>query len=120
MFQVHVSPVLRTPHLHTVLQVRSHQHRLEGEDHLPSPVGHVSFDAAQDVVGLLVCKSTLLAHVLLAVHQYLQVLFCKAALNPFISQLVLIVEVAATEVQDLSLGFAGSRDVLSGPLFKPV
>ena len=103
MFQVHVSPVLRTPHLHTVLQVRSHQHRLEGEDHLPSPVGHVSFDAAQDVVGLLVCKSTLLAHVLLAVHQYLQVLFCKAALNPFSPQFVLTGMVAMTQLQNLAL-----------------
>ena len=28
--QVHVSPALRTPHLDTVVQVRSHQHKAEG------------------------------------------------------------------------------------------
>jgi len=29
--QVHISPVLRTLHLDMALQVRSHQHRVEGE-----------------------------------------------------------------------------------------
>ena len=33
--QVHVSPVLRTPYLDPVLQVRSQQYRTEGQDHLP-------------------------------------------------------------------------------------
>jgi len=51
--QVHVSPVLRAPHLDTVLQVRPHQRRVEGQDHLPRPAGHASSDAAQDTVGFL-------------------------------------------------------------------
>ena len=46
--QVHVSPELRTPHPDTVLQVRAHQCRVEGQDHLPRP-GHTSFDVSQDV-----------------------------------------------------------------------
>ena len=49
--QVQVSPVLRTPHLDTVLQVRSHS--AEERDHLPGPAGHAAFDAAQGMVGLL-------------------------------------------------------------------
>jgi len=48
--QVHASPVLRTSQLDAVLQVRPHQHRVEGQDHLPHPAGHASFDAAQDTV----------------------------------------------------------------------
>jgi len=47
--QVYVSPVLRTPHLDAVLQVSPHQHRVEGQDHLPPPAGHASFDAVQDL-----------------------------------------------------------------------
>jgi len=67
-----LSPVLRTPHLDAVLQVRSHQHRAEGQDHYPA--GQTS-DAAQDTVGFLSCESTLLAHVQLAIYQNSQVLF---------------------------------------------
>ena len=55
--------------------VRSHQRRAEEQDHLPCPAGHASFDAAQDMVGLLGCKSTLLARVQLLIHQYFQVFF---------------------------------------------
>ena len=79
--QVHVSPVLRTPHLDAVLQVRPHQHRAEGEDHLHQPVAHASFDAAQDTVGFLGCEGTLLAHVQLAIHQNPQVFFSRAVLK---------------------------------------
>ena len=58
-----------------VLQVRPHQHRAEGQDPLPCPAGCASFDAAQHTVGFLGCEGTLLAHVLLAVHQYPHVFF---------------------------------------------
>jgi len=89
--QVHVCPV--TPHLDTVLQVRSHQCRAEGQDHLPHPAGHNSFDAVQDMVGFLSCKGTLLDHVQLPIHHYPQVLFGRAVLL-FILQILLIVGVA--------------------------
>ncbi|KAK4824839.1 hypothetical protein QYF61_020212 [Mycteria americana] len=70
--QVHVFPVLRTPELDTVLQVGSHQSGVEGQDHLPQPAGHASFEAAQDTVGFLGCKRTLPARVQLCIHQYLK------------------------------------------------
>ena len=56
--QLCVSPVLRTPHLDILLQVRSHQHRVEGQDYLPCPA---AFGAAQDTVGFLGYEDTLLA-----------------------------------------------------------
>ena len=34
-----------------------------GQDHLPWPAGCASFDATQDTVGFLGCKSTFLAHI---------------------------------------------------------
>ena len=70
-----VPPVLRTPHLDAVLQVRSHQCRAEGQDHLPCPAGHTSFDAAQVTIGFLSYKGILLAHAQLAINQHPQVFF---------------------------------------------
>ncbi|KAK4827897.1 hypothetical protein QYF61_022320 [Mycteria americana] len=57
--QVHVFPVLRAPELDAIFQ---------------------------DMVGLLGCERTLLAHAQLFIHQYPQVLLGRAALNPFIPQ----------------------------------
>ena len=118
LHQVHVSPELRTPHLDTVLQVRSQQHQVEGQDYLPHPAGHTSFDAAQDMVGLLGYEASLLAHDQLAIHQYLQVLFVRAVLYSYIPQIVLIVGVASTQVQDLALGYVEPHEVLLGPLLQ--
>jgi len=89
--QVHVSSALRTLHLDGVLQVRPLQYRAEGQDHLPSPADHASFDADQDMVGFLGWESTLLAHVQLAIHQYLQVFWDRPMLSLFIPQHVLVV-----------------------------
>ena len=119
--QVNVSTVLNTPHLDSVLQVRPHQHRVEGQNHLPQPAGHASFDAAQDKVGFLGCEDTVLAHALFSIHQYPQVFFSRAVFSPFIPQLVLVVDVVtSTKVQDLTFGFVEPREVLLGPLLKPV
>jgi len=60
--QLHVTPVLRTPHLDAVLQVSPHS-RVEGQDRLPRPADHTAFDAGQDTGGFLGCEGTLLAHV---------------------------------------------------------
>ena len=60
------------PLLDTV-QVRSHLHRVEGQDHLPQPTGHACFDAAQDLIGSVGCEGTLLAHVKFSIHQQPQV-----------------------------------------------
>jgi len=51
--------VLRAPELDAGLQVGSHQSRSEGQNHLPQPAGHASFDAAQDMDGLLLALSYL-------------------------------------------------------------
>ncbi|KAK4830181.1 hypothetical protein QYF61_008972 [Mycteria americana] len=118
--QVHVFPVLRTPELDAALQVGSHQSRAEGQNHLPRPAGHAAFDAAQDTVGFLGCECTLSAHVQLFIHQYPQVLLHRAALNPFISQPVLIPGVALTQVQDPALGLVEPHEVPIDPLLQLV
>ncbi|KAK4810846.1 hypothetical protein QYF61_008818 [Mycteria americana] len=118
--QVHVFPVLRTPELDAGLQVGSHQRGVEGQNHLPRPAGHASFDAAQDTVGFLGCERTLPAHVQLFIHQYPQVLLLRAALNPFIPQPVLVPGVALTQVQDLALGKVEPHEVHMGPLLELV
>ena len=70
------------------------------------------------MVGLLGCERTLPAHVQLFIHQYLQVLLRRAALNLFIPQPVLILGVASTQVQDLALGLVEPHEVHTGPLLK--
>ena len=72
------------------------------------------------MVGLLGCEGMLLTHVQLAIHQYPQVFFDRATLNPFIPQLVLVVRVASTQVQDLAFELVKPHEVHLGPLLKPV
>ncbi|KAK4815928.1 hypothetical protein QYF61_010185, partial [Mycteria americana] len=115
---VHVFPVLRAPELDAVLQVGSHQSRVEGQNHIPRPAGHNSFEAAQDVVGFLGSECTLSAHVQLFIHQYPQLLLCRTALNPFVPQPVLIPGVVPTLVQDAALGLVEPHEVHMGPLLK--
>ncbi|KAK4810926.1 hypothetical protein QYF61_013334 [Mycteria americana] len=112
--------ILGTPELDAVLQVGSHESGAEGQNHLPQPAGHASFDAAQDTIGFLSCKRTSLAHVLLFIHHYPQVLLCRTALNAFIPQPVLIPGVALTQVQALALGLVELHEGHMGPLLKPV
>ena len=64
--------------------------------------------------------ATLLAHVQLAVHWYPEAPFGRAVLSTFIRQLVLVVRVAATQVQDLALGFVEPYETLLDLLHKPV
>ncbi|KAK4818966.1 LOW QUALITY PROTEIN: hypothetical protein QYF61_022633 [Mycteria americana] len=116
--RVRIFPVLRAPELDAVLQVGSHQSRVEGQNHLPRPAGHASFDAAQDTVGFLGCERTLSAHVQLFIHQYPQVLFRRATLDPFIPQPVLLLGVAPT--QDLALNLVEPHEVHTGPLLQLV
>ncbi|KAK4826357.1 hypothetical protein QYF61_007951 [Mycteria americana] len=74
----------------------------------------------QDMVGLLGCECTLLAHVQLFIHQYPQVLLRRAAPNPFIPQPVLILGVAHTQVQDPVVVLAEPHEVHMGPLLQLV
>ena len=63
-------------------------------------------------------KGSLLAHVQLHIHQRTHILFSRAALNPFIPQLLLAVYL--TRVQDLALELVETHDVHLGLLLKPV
>ncbi|KAK4823233.1 hypothetical protein QYF61_000093 [Mycteria americana] len=118
--EVHVCLVPRAPELDAVLQVGCHQGGVEGKNHLPRPAGHAPFDAAQGTVGFVGCKHMLPAHIQLFIHQYPQVLLHRAALNPFFLQLVLILGVAPTQVQDLALGLVEPHEVHMGPLLQLV
>ncbi|KAK4821646.1 hypothetical protein QYF61_026507 [Mycteria americana] len=118
--QLHVLLVLRAPELDAVLWVGSYQSGVEGQNHLPRPAGHASFDAAQDTVGRLGCECALLAHVQLFVHQYPQVLFYRTALDHIIPQSLLKPRIAPTQVQDPALGLVEPHEVHTGPLLQLV
>jgi len=65
-------------------EVRPHQHRVEGQDHLPpSTCWHVSFDATQDTFGFLGWEGTLLSHVQFPIHQYSRVFFWQGSARSF-------------------------------------
>ncbi|KAK4828770.1 hypothetical protein QYF61_000795 [Mycteria americana] len=118
--QVHVLLMLGAPEVNVVLQVGSHESGVEGENHLPRPAGHASFDAAQDTVGLLGCKRMLPGHVELLINQHPQVLLLRAALNPFSTQPVFVLGIAWTQVQDPALGLVEPHEVHTGSPLKPV
>ena len=67
--QLCILPLLEAPGLDAVLQMGPHEGRVEGDSPFTVPVGHSFFGAAQDTVGILGCKSTLLAHIHLFIHQ---------------------------------------------------
>ena len=54
----------------------------------------------------------------LFIHQYPQVLFHRAAPNPFIPQALLILGLAPTQVQDPALGLVELRDIPMRPLLE--
>ena len=111
--------VLGVPGLDAVLQMGPPKGREEGDNHLPLPAGHSSFDAAQDTVHLPGCKSTLLAHVQLFVHQDPQILLHRTALCDFFPQSVHIPEIVLTQVQHLAFGFV-KLQIPACPLFEHI
>ncbi|KAM9656072.1 uncharacterized protein ACIBXB_008597 [Morphnus guianensis] len=90
-------PVVRGPKVNTVLEVRPHQCRVQGNNHFPAPAGHTISDTGQDAVGLLGHLGTLLAHIQPAVNQHPQVLFCQAAFQPLFPKPVELHGVAVTK-----------------------
>ena len=56
--KLHRFPELEAPGLDAVLQMGPHERRAEGGNHVPHTAGPPSLDAAQNAVGLLVCKHT--------------------------------------------------------------
>jgi len=75
------------------------------DNNLHLPAGHPSFEAGQHTVDLTGCKQVVLVHVHTFIHQNPQVLLCRAALNEFFSQTVLISRIASTQVQHFAFGF---------------
>lgn len=86
-----------------VLQGGSHQSRIERENHLPVPAGQGSFYTTQATIDFLGCKCRLPACIQFYIHQYFQVAFCRAALNLFIPQSVLLWSFSLTHMQGIAL-----------------
>lgn len=84
--------VLGTLDLYAALQVRSHKGRVEGDNHLSCPPGHISFHAAHLVACCLGCEWALLAHVWLFIHQNPQAPHYRAALSVTSASLCLRLE----------------------------
>lgn len=74
----------------------------------------------QDTIGLLGCKSTLLAHVRLAVHQDLQVLLCKTAFQLSGPQHLLWHDAGPSQVPDSALPRVELEEVPIGPLLQHI
>ncbi|CAM9632888.1 unnamed protein product, partial [Bubo scandiacus] len=91
-----------------------------GQNILPRPAGHDSFDAAQDMIDFLGCECTLLGHDQFFSQKYPQFLHCRAVFNTLIPQSVLILRTAATHVQDLALGLVELNEIYMGSLLKTV
>ncbi|KAJ7411316.1 hypothetical protein WISP_103196 [Willisornis vidua] len=73
---------------------------------------------AQDAIGFLGCKHMLLAHVQLFIHENVQVLLSRAALNEFLSQSVLVPGIALTQLQHLALELVELDEVFVGSVLK--
>ena len=52
LLQLHVFFVLGVPEWDAILQVGSHESRVEGQNHVPQPVGQASLEATEDMVGV--------------------------------------------------------------------
>ena len=72
------------------------------------------------MVCLLACEGTLLAHVQLPIHQYLQVILDWVALSSFTLQHILVVDIASTQVQHLAFRLTELYEIHLNPLLKPV
>jgi len=112
--------VLWCPELHTVLEVRPHQRRVERDNHFPRPTSDAVLDASQDTVGPPGCQGTLLAHIQLAVNHNPQIPLCGAAFQRLITQSVRIARVAPSQVQDPAFALVKLRVVGDCPALPSV
>lgn len=90
----------------------------EGENHLPQPTVHASFDTARDTIGFLGCKCALPAHHQLFVHQYPQILH-SAALSPLTAQPVFMFGIALAQMQDLVFGLVELSGICKDSALRP-
>jgi len=102
--QVYISPVLRTLHLDTVLQVRPHQAQSREAGSPPSPCQLRFFWCSPGYSWLSVLRGHTAGSCPASHPSVPSGLFDRAAPNPFISQLVLVVSVALIQVEDLAFG----------------
>ena len=117
---LNVLSILRCPKLNTVLEVRPHQCRLQGQDDFPSPAHHTIPDTSQDATGLLGHLGTLLAHIQLTVHQYTKVPFHQAAFQPLLPKPVGLPGLLVTKMQDPTLGPIATCTFNLGPSIQSI
>ena len=98
----------------------SHKSKVEGQNHLPRPAGHASLDVTQNTAGLLGCRCTLPTDVESVINRHSQILNLRAVLNSFSAQIVSVLGIAPTQLQDLALGLVELHEVGMDPLLKPV
>lgn len=87
------------------------------QSHLPWPPGRAHFGAAQDTVGLLGCKSTLLIHIELFLQKYPKIFLPTAAVNPFSTQPVFVL---GFDSMDFALGLAEFHEFHTDPHLQAV
>ncbi|KAK4824258.1 LOW QUALITY PROTEIN: hypothetical protein QYF61_012524 [Mycteria americana] len=116
---LNVSLQVRGPKLNTVIKVRSHQCRVQGHDHFPTPAGHTISDTSQDAIGLLGHLGTLPAHIQPAIGQHPQVLFHQAAFQPPFPKPVALHGIVVTQVQDPALSLVEPHAIGLGSLIQP-
>lgn len=112
---VHAPLVLGNPVLDMASPVLS-----RGEDALPWPAGNALPHVDQEAVSLLCCRSTLLAHVQLGIHQDPQVPFCQASSQTVSPQHVLVHEAICPRVQNLALPIVKLHEIPARPFLQPV
>ncbi|KAK4816766.1 hypothetical protein QYF61_022764 [Mycteria americana] len=117
---LNVSLVVRGPKLNTVFEVWPHQCQVQGHDHFPSPAGHTISDTSQDAIGFLGHLGILPAHIQAAVDQHAQVLFCRAAFQPFFLKPVALHGVVVAQVQDLAFSLVERHAIGPSPSIQPV
>jgi len=102
----HVNILLQLwgPELFTALKVRPHQCWIQWDNHLFWTAGYAVFDASQDLDCPLGCQGTLLSHMNPAVNQHSQTPFCRAGLQPLVSQFILVTGVTPPQVQNPAFG----------------
>ncbi|TRZ14386.1 hypothetical protein HGM15179_012677 [Zosterops borbonicus] len=110
----------RAPDLDTVLLVGCHKSRIESENPLSRVAGHFSFDAAQDTVGFLGHRCTLLSRIEPPIRERPQVFLPRANFDPFSTWPLLLLEVDLTHMLDVALDLLVLQEAPRDPLLKPV
>lgn len=101
-----------TPELNSVVQMRSQESR-GGDFSFFNPLAPLLFNAAQNMICFLDCKYSLLSHACLVNLQDLWVFLLRAAFSPFSTQPLLVLGIALTHVQNLTLHLVDLHEVCS-------